>query len=144
MRIERYIPVFVFLLAAFFWGLERYFAHQYQFYAWLLWTAYFLQWICVIAEIYLLGLQNRTDRIWAYVILSIGNSYLPLSGSWMAGVPLVWAVGLTWAILSLASFVPVFIFSMRSDRDLPLSVRLTPFGFSLLGSYTHFLAAMSV
>jgi hypothetical protein len=73
-----------------------------------------------------------------------GNSFLPAwEGLQAFLVPVHGLLLVLWIVFSWISFVPVLYFAVKSDRDLPLDVRLTPFGFSLLGAFVHWAWALS-
>ena len=107
-------------------------------------TAYLLQWVAFIAEMWSMAIRNRPNRIRAYIILLCGNSFLPAwEGLQAFLVPVHGLLLVLWIVFSWISFVPVLYFAVKSDRDLPLDVRLTPFGFSLLGAFVHWAWALS-
>src|SRR5688572_19255299 len=107
-------------------------------------TAYLLQWVAFIAEMWSMAIRNRPNRIRAYIILLCGNSFLPAwEGARAIQVPFHGVLAVLWGVFSWISFAPVLYFALKSDRDLPLDVRLTPFGFSLLGAFVHWAWALS-
>ena len=107
-------------------------------------TAYLLQWLALVAEVWSLTIRDRPNRIRAYIILLCGNSFLPAwEGARAMQLPFHGLVPVLWGVFSWISFVPVLYFAVKSDRDLPLDVRLTPFGFSLLGAFVHWVWALS-
>ena len=107
-------------------------------------TAYLLQWVAFIAEMWSMAIRNRPNRIRAYIILLCGNSFLPAwEGLGAFLVPVHGLLLVLWGVFSWISFAPVLYFALKSDRDLPLDVRLTPFGFSLLGAFVHWAWALS-
>ena len=105
---------------------------------------YLLQWLALIIEIRYLELRSRR-RICAYVILLIGNSFLPV---WqileITKAPFSGVILTLWLFLSWVSFLPVLFLTFRSDRDLPFGVRVTPFAFSVLGALTSWLWSISI
>ena len=106
---------------------------------------YLLQLLAMIAEIRYLELRGRTKRIYAYLILLIGNSFLPV---WqigeITGLPFHGLLLTLWLFLALASFVPIFFLTFRSDRDSAFGIRMAPFTFSVLGVLTTWLGAISI
>lgn len=108
-------------------------------------AAYLLQWLALVIEIRYLELRTRKSRIWAYVILLIGNSFLPV---WqfieMFGLPFYGPLLTLWGLLSWVSFPLVFFLTFRHDQNLRLGVRMAPFAFSLLGALTSWLWSISI
>jgi hypothetical protein len=107
-------------------------------------TAYLLQWVALVAEMWSMAIGKRPNRIRAYIMLLFGNSFLPAwEGARAIQVPFHGLLPVLWGVFSWISFAPVLYFAVKSDRDLPLNVRLTPFGFSLLGALVHWVWALS-
>jgi hypothetical protein len=67
---------------------------------------YLLQWLALIIEIKYLELRIRKSRICAYVILSIGSSFLPLwQISEISGLRFHGLIVTLWGLLSWVSFI---------------------------------------
>lgn len=115
----------------------------------LLWGAYWIMWLTFLVEIRYFQLKSRKNRIRAYVILLVANSFV---ATWqiagMLGSPpdllILRVLVLLWLLTSWISFIAVFFLTTRSDTDLPIDVRLTPFAFSLVGALTSWLWTLSI
>ena len=120
-------------------------AFEFNTYVAVICGVYLLQWLAFIMEIRYLELRSRRNRICAYVILLIGNSFLPV---WqileITRLSFHGLILTLWGILSWVSFLPVLFLTFRSDRDLPFGVRMTPFAFSVLGALTSWLWSISI
>ena len=121
------------------------FAFELNTYVAVICAIYLLQWLALIIEIRYLELRTRTRRIWAYVILLIGNSFLPV---WqiieMYGLPFYGPILTLWGFLSWVSFLLVFFLTFWNDQNLRFGVQMAPFAFSLLGALTSWLWSISI
>ena len=111
----------------------------------LLFSAYALQWVAGLAELWWLNLWMRPKRSIAYCLLFVASSFLlvaetakSLQVSFYSVLVVLWAVG------PVLYFIPIFFMTMWSDLDLSFDVRITPFIFSVLGAIAHLFWAASI